>query len=322
MQQKVWVINDQDWNRRPAKRAIEPAPSPPGKGDGRPAQAAAQKSPAVAFSLGICIWGGGQLYLGRYRAGTALLAAMALFYGALSGLLFWPQALGGLAAASGLPAQILVVAAAVLFLAGLGLWLFSAVEAYYRTARLGDKPFGGVDNELWPLLGSLLCPGWGQFLNGQPKKGLCVQLLALPGLFALFLIFLTWDAWPLLEASPLRPGLETALAAGLVAVPLTLLVWIVAAYEAFRSCRVLFRKRLSREHAAYRPGGQRYLRRLIPRGSAVLGLLLALSLGMQFLPRDYYLESLARMRGELLASHLVILPQLIGRVIDLVEAAR
>ncbi len=319
MQQKVWVINDQDWNRRPAKRAIEPAPSPPGKGDGRPAQAAAQKSPAVAFSLAMCCWGGGHLYLGHYRAGAVFLTVMALFYGALSGLLFWPQALGRLAAASGLPAQILVVAAAVLFLAGLGLWLFSAVEAYYRTARLGAAPFLGVSNEAWPPLGALLFPGWGQFLNGQPKKGLCVQLLALPGLFAPLLLLLARDAWPLLQPGQVRLALDAGLAAGLITFPLTLLVWIVAAYDAFRSCRALYQRRLRLNNPAYRPAGGWDLRRLIPRGSAILGLLLAVSLGMQFLPRRYYLESLAKLRGELQERHMEIVPEWIGKVLALID---
>jgi TM2 domain-containing membrane protein YozV len=318
MEQKVWVINDQEWNRSTVKRGGDPPPAQPPQKEARPAPVAPPKSPAVAFSLAICFWGGGQLYLGRYRAGTALLAAMALFYGALAGLAFRPEALGRLAAVSGLPAPLLLAGTAACLLGGLILWQAAAVAAYYRTARQSAQPFLGVNNEAWPPLSALLFPGWGQFLNGQPKKGLCVQLLALPGLFALFLLLLARDAWPLLQPGQVRLAFEAGLAAGLITIPLTLLVWIVAAYDAFRSGRALYQRKLRLKNPAYRPGGWD-LRRLIPSGSAILGLLLAVSLGMQFLPRQYYLESLAKFRGELLESHMEIVPEWIGKVIALID---
>ncbi len=318
MKQKVWVINDQEWNRKTTSGAIDLPPLKPTGGETRSSPAAPRKSPAVSFNLAMLCWGGGYFYLGRYRAGTVCLAAMAVFYGAASSLAICPDALARLAATSGWPAAFFIAATMILFLTGMVLWLATAVDTYYRTVRLGGEPFLGVETETWPLLSSLVVPGWGQFLNGQPKKGLVVFLLALPGIFSLFLVLLARGAWLLLQAGPIRLFIEAGIAAGLATIPLLLLVWIVAAYDAFRSGRMLYLRRLSLKKEGFRPGGEGILWSLVPRGSAILGLLLAISLGMQFIPRQFYLESLVRLRGEMLECHMKIIPGLVEKTIKMI----
>lgn len=319
MNRKVWVINDQEWNRKGTGSALDSPPVKPAGEEVRPSKVASRKSPAVAFSLAMLLWGGGYLYLGRYRAGAVCLTAMAFCYGTASSLAIYPQALARLVTTSGLPAAFFIGSMVVLFLAGMGLWLATAVDAYYQTVKLGAEPFVGIEREIWPLLGSLVFPGWGQFLNGQPKKGLCLFFLALPGMFSLFLFLLSREAWPLLEPGSVRLALEAGLAAGLVAIPLTLLAWIVAAYDAFQSSRLLFIRRLGMKNRGYWPGRDGTPGSLLPRASAVLGLMLAVSLGMQFIPRHYYLESLARLRGEMLKSHMKIMPELVEKAMERID---
>jgi hypothetical protein len=61
------------------------------------------------------------------------------------------------------------------------------------------------------------------------------------------------------------------------------------------------------------------LQDLVPRGTAVLGLLLAISLGMQFIPQQYYLDSLVQLRLEMLRSHMEIVPELLGKAIEFID---
>jgi hypothetical protein len=96
-------------------------------------------------------------------------------------------------------------------------------------------------------------------------------------------------------------------------------MWIVSAYEAFRASREMFRQRLSLKNTGYRLGSLWTLRSFIPRGSAVLGLLLAISLGMQFVPKGYYLDFLEKSHVEMLNSHMQVMPELVERAIEVLD---
>lgn len=320
MNQKVWVISDQDWNRSPAK-APPPAPGPESPPETGPPTAApipsapAQKSPALVFSLSLLLWGGGFRYLGERRPAAFCMTAMALFGGIFAALILCRVPATRLLVRHGLQLSPFALGVEILFLAGLLFWLGNAVAAYHRALASRTERYLGGDRKRWPFLASLVLPGWGQFLNGQELKGVCFLACALLGGFSLFVLAVTHALWPLLQAEPGRRLFEAYLTAALLALPLLLLIWLVGAYDAYRSCQRLQRRKLCLKNPGYRPGRRRLLRALLPSSSAVLGLLLAISLGMQFAPRSFYRDSLSQARAELLQQRVEILPDLLQKAI-------
>jgi TM2 domain-containing membrane protein YozV len=320
-QKKVWVINDETWSRSGSNLRAPDRPSAESTAvisvtSDEPCEAAAQqpgaadKNPALAFSLAMLIWGSGHLYLRRYRIGWLFLAAMVLYYTLL--FWYWPGAPGRFGLG--------FVAGGLLFgLLGPGCWLINAVDAYYRTQRLRSAPFRGLDRESLALAGSALFPGWGQFLNGQPLKGVVFLLFGGLGLGSLGLL-LTIPFWgPVVATSAIGAFLDRCFAATLVLLPCSLLAWTVSVYDAAYACRKLLRKKLAQQNPGYRAGGRGLLRNLLPRSTAVLGLLLALSLGMQFIPRSFYLDSLDQLGRELAAHHLETAPRLLQKARDVLN---
>jgi hypothetical protein len=328
-QQKVWVINDEHWSRAAGKRRDLDAPvaeTPVIKSlDGEPREAesreaeltlsgSANKSPALAFSLAMLVWGSGHLYCKNYRTGALFLATMVLFYPLL--IWYWLarlDAAGASAIVSGQFDSSFVAGGAIFCLLGLTCWLANAVDAYYRTQKLRAEPFRGLDRETLALAGTALFPGWGQYLNGQPVKGLIFLLFGGLGLSALGLILTTPYWCPVVATSTIGTFLDRCFVIALVVLPCSLLAWILAAYDAVCACRKLIRKKLAKQHPGYRAGGHGRLRNLLPRSTAVLGLLLALSLGMQFTPRTFYLETLETLRIKMVEYHLETAPRLLEK---------
>lgn len=320
MKQKVWVIPDRDWNE-PAKKSAPAAPlaETPEVEESTPQAESPRKNPALSFSLSLVVWGGGYRYLGEKRASAIYMAAMGLFSVLLWGQMFFLKAEAGLLARLGLTPAAVALEVAAFFFAGLILWSVNAVTAYFRTVRGWPDPFLGVEKGIWPLCASLFLPGWGQFLNGQPLKGLFFLLFGMLEFFTLFVFALTRSFWPLLQGDPARRIFEVYLGGAVLLLPLFLLAWIVAAYDAFRANQKQQRKRLCRKNPGYRPGGPKIARALIPRGSAILGLLLAISLGMQFCPKQFYRHSLERVRVEMLKSHVEVIPELVQKVVGVID---
>ena len=327
MSQKVWVIDDQVWNRPAKKPPVETPPPerrpperpPERQTESRPLTETREKSPALSFSLSMLLWGGGQIYLGENRPGAICMAGMAIFYAFASILVFFRNSVARLIAEVGIQPSAFVSGVVASILAGLFLWVANAVCAYYRAVRMRSEPFLGVENELWPLFGSLLFPGCGQFLNGQPKKGLLFLPFGAAGIFSASVLLASPFLWPVLGAGPARHLFEVCLAAAIVLIPVSLLMWVVSTYDAFRASREMFRQRLSLKNTGYRLGSRWTLRSFIPRSTAVLGLLLAISLGMQFVPKSYYLNFLEKARIELVNRHMQVMPELLERAIEVLD---
>ncbi len=322
MNQKVWVIPDRDWNETEVAEKSPPAaplPETPEVEESAPLSASPRKNPALSFSLSLFVWGGGYRYLGETRTAAIYTAAMGLFGALLWGLLFYLKAEIGLLAHLGLSPAAVALGVTAFFLAGLILWSVNAVTAYFRTVRGWADPFLGVEKGIWPLCASLFFPGWGQFLNGQPLKGLLFLLFGMLEVFTLFVFVLARSLWPLLQGDPARRIFEVYLGGAVLLLPIFFLVWIVAAYDAWRSNQKQQRKRLCRKNPGYRPGGPRIVRALIPRSSAILGLLLAISLAMQFCPKTFYRHSLERVRVEMLKSHVEFIPELVQKAVGVID---
>lgn len=314
MQQKVWVIGDQEAEGSVQKIPMaEPSPAA-GPLESRTQVARPLKNPALAFSLSLLAWGGGQMYLGEKRRGAIYLIAMVSFCLGIAGFTFFGASAGRMVARHGIRPSLFLFGVAVFFLAGVVVWVINAVTAYAQAVRMRSEKFLGVENGYLSSFCSLVFPGWGQFLNGQPVKGLLFLLLAMTALFPLIVLWIARIGWPLLDADPARWVFEVYLGGSLLLLPAYCVLWIAAAYDSFRSCKVLFRKKLSFRNTGSRSAEQIRVRDLLPRTSAVLSLLLALSLGMQFLPKDYYKVSLEKIRLEMLNNHVEIIPELIHQV--------
>jgi hypothetical protein len=198
--------------------------------------------------------------------------------------------------------------------------LANAVDAYYRTTRMRSERFRGLDNELWPLFGSLLFPGWGQFLNGQPKKGLFFLSCGGLGIFSGIFLALARNIWPVFGKGPVGHALEIFLITALIMVPLSLLMWIVSAYDAFFSCKELFLVKLRRNPSIDSARKRATVKGLMPRLSAILALLLAISVGNQLVPKGYYRDSLERIRSEAMKRDMDLIPALMGKAIELLDS--
>jgi hypothetical protein len=319
MKQKVWVIDDPSWQDSSEQTPREVSHSEMPKAGSRPSATSSKKSPAWSFSLSMILWGSGQIYIGAYGPGTIFLALMIFFYGALSMGLFFKGAAVRFISDIGIPAPVIVAGAVIYLFAGLVCWLTSAVDAYYRTTGMRSERFRGVDQDLWPLLGSLVFPGWGQFLNGQSKKGLFFLSCGGLGIFSGIFLFLAPYTWPVFSKGSLGFVLEIFLVGALLMIPLSLLLWIVSAYDAFISCQELFLEKLRRNPTTDFGRKRVTAKRLMPRLSAILALLLAISVGHQLVPKGYYRNSLERILSEATKRDMELIPGLVGQALEILD---
>lgn len=318
-QQKTWYINDPSWKDVPDKGATDNPSAAKTNTENKAIPEASRKNPALSFSLSMIIWGSGQMYIGAYRSGSIFMAAMLFFHSTIYAAVFLQDSVRRFVAYIDMPRAVLVPGAVVLLVAGLVLWLVNAVDAYYRTVRSRSELFRGVDNELLPLACSVLFPGWGQFLNGQPRKGLFFLLSGVTGICSALVVSAVWYLWPLFKAGPAASAFEICLVGAFLVVPLSLMMWLVSLYDSFSSCKELFLEKLRKHPAANRVRRKMSLKGILPRWTAVLGLLLAISVGCQLFPEKYYLGSLEKIRAETLNNDMVIVPRLVGKAIEFIN---
>lgn len=322
MRQKVWVIADTT-DELPAKQRIDNR-AKNGRDD-RLASKALQKNPAIAFSLSMIVWGSGHFYLRDSRLGSIFLGCMLLFYAALSSVVvFWEPVIRFISE-NHLPLPLLLFAAVLFFTFGLCCWLYAAVHAYSQAADLRSEPFRGAVNELWPLLGSLILPGWGQFLNGQPKKGLFFLLFGALGCFSVSFTLMGAAIWPFLHSGE-RLFFEVYLYAILLVFPIYLLMWLAAAHDAFWSCREPIRKRpfrarwqFARERIRTHGIGRFFMPKM--KTALISGLLLVLAflMGRHYVPKSYYLACLEKMEMDMVNYQMRMIPELVGKAIRLLN---
>ncbi len=311
MNEKVWVIDDTD----------DPFEKPVSRRKALEKPERDEKNPAIAFSLSIIIWGGGQFYNGRWKEGAMFLLLMVNFivFPVVGGLFWDVKPLVEL-----LPVSASTVVSAVLtfYFAGLCIWLYGARRAYGMATMEMSSRFEGVTNPLFPPFCSLLVPGWGQFLNGQGRKGIFFLFVACAGFFmaaAIPGIFLLWES---LEPSVLRGFLEWVLAGCLAFSPVIILLWICGVHDALKVCLDDLKKESIRKRIACAwnrvkfQGWQKTVSRGLIR-FALFGSSLALSaaIAYHYFPRDFYLQEIRRLQNELKAKQMTVIPHLIDRVL-------
>ncbi|HUI44538.1 MAG TPA: hypothetical protein VL122_00935 [Nitrospirota bacterium] len=313
--EKVWVIEDPD--ERPRVRETKPVR--------KEKNLHAGKSPAVAYSLSMFFWGAGQLYNHRRGKGAAFMVLMFLAGSGTLLALFYRNGLLSFLAVLGISRTNSFLLAEAMLLGILIFWTYNAGDAYHQARKEQKTPFTGVSSRLYPALCSLLVPGWGQFLNGQPIKGSVFTGFSVIGLFSIITLPLAYLAWPSLEPSDTRAMVEVIFAGTILFTPVIPFLWIISAYDAFRISFDDYRKEPLWERmkaANNRRRVQGWVRGVFPqiKGTIALGLYLALCVMTvrDYFPASYYQEVLASASLLMKKRGMTLLPELIDRLQALV----
>jgi len=307
---RVWVLDDPDEQPRIRKKPAVATPRP-------------QKNPAVAFSLSLLIWGAGQIYNRQGKFGFLLILLMVNFY--MDPVLIWVyrESLTPFLGTVTITSSQRLMAIGAFYLSGLIVWLFNAEHAYYVANKTRTEAFRGIENSLLPVVCSLLIPGWGQFLNGQAKKGALLLPLALIGLFAVPALVIIPLFWPRLDTATDRFFWETVLVGVLALSPMILLIWPLSSFDALKVSRDDTKKEPVLKRLEYANNRRRMYgwgRGVFPyfKQTLILGLFLVFSLAVAYyqFPRDYYVARLQSLQIQLSQQHLVLIPRLIDRVLQ------
>jgi TM2 domain-containing membrane protein YozV len=308
--EKVWVIEDPDEKQRTKKITRDER------------QQQDQKSPAAAYSLSLLLWGAGQFYADLIVKGLVFFFLMVLMVAGVVLCVVERASLVDLIRSSGFALSEALLTGEVVLLVVLLFWAYNASDAYHAAARERSRPFTGVKSRVFPALCSLLFPGWGQYLNGQPLKGSMLASLSVIGIFALLSAGGTLVLWSPLEASHSRDIIEGVFAAALfVALPLPFL-WLFACYDALKVSSDEYWKEpfLERLKAANnRRRTQGWIRGVFPRLKyiSILVLVLALFSAVAYwtFPEGYYLSLLDGLRQYLERQGMTIMPEIIKSIL-------
>jgi TM2 domain-containing membrane protein YozV len=313
--EKVWEIKDPDAllddlaTKRGTKQAARPRPD--------------EKNPGKAYSLSMLHWGGGQLYNDQFK-GAVFLTMMLFVIAATVFSVTYDDELLQFLHSRGISTAAAFLGAEVLLLCILLFWTYNAADAYYGSLRLRKTPFTGTPSRVFPVLGSIIVPGWGQFLNGQPVKGSIYTALAVLGIFSLLALVATLLVWPYLEPSDARFVVEDIFAVSLFVAPIFPPLWALSVLDAFKVSGDELKKEplLERIKAAYYRGrSQGWVRGVFPhfRLTFLLTLLLVFfTIVIRYsFAKGFYTEGLMHIRSYLSSQGMTIIPELISNILDL-----
>jgi hypothetical protein len=308
---KVWEIKDPASYLRGKKPATGPRPAP-----------REEKDPSKAYNLSMFYWGGGQLYNDQLVKGAVFLVSQALVLAGAVLFVIYNNEMLQFMRASGASLSSMFLGGEALLFSILLFWVSNAADAYRRAAGTRKTRFRGTNNRVAPFLGSLVVPGWGQFLNGQPVKGSLFSVLAVIESSSILSVAFTFLAWPLLDSGNARFVVEGIFAVCLIIAPTAPLVWILSAYDAFKvSHDDLLKEPLwERIKAAYYRGRtQGWVRGVFPqiKGTFLLVLFLTFFIIVVYywFPTGFYAKLLASMETLLRGRGMTIVPELIGKLL-------
>jgi len=90
-------------------------------------------------------------------------------------------------------------------------------------------------------------------------------------------------------------------------------------YDSFISGGKLLRRNPGMPYGGHGLRSRGIVQDIVPRGTVVLGLLLAISVGMQSIPKKYYLDSLESIRLAMLRNNMEIVPELLGKAVVFID---
>jgi TM2 domain-containing membrane protein YozV len=308
----VWTINSP--KRGPKDRQSE----------GKNRKAGAPYNPAKAFSLSLLVWGGGQIYNRSQKIGVLFLLLMGnfitLLYLILGNLKFVPR----YAETTGLGLSGLLAAWCLFLFSGITLWILNAVLAYRQAAVRLDGPYQGIGISLWPAVCSALIPGWGQFLNGQAKKGTIFLTLFAVWVFSIPTILLILFYWSGIPNESERLFWEKFLIGLLVAVGAVIIIWPFVILDAAKVGLDEVKKEPLRKRIEYANNLRRmkgWIGGYFPQAKLTLTLALILGISVAysylFFPWQFYSYNLEKLELKLNEQKMVMIPEVIGRVIEI-----
>ncbi len=308
--EKVWEIKNPESYLHPKKRKKR-GPS------------LSEKNPARAYTLSLLFWGSGQSYNDEYgKALTVQLLLIVCIVSAAVAVLLRSRLLPflqheHLLSHSFLFAEILLVVLLVL-------WVGLAGDAYRTAARSRSRPFSGVQSRVVPSLCSLMLPGWGQFMNGQPLKGAFISACAALGIFSFVSIPAVLLAWPFLEPDSSRAVIEDIFVISVLAAPLMPILWLFSIHDALLVSLDEYRKEPLWERikaANNRRRTQGLVQGVVPWIGRALLLAAVLTICVIVLsrtsPAGYYGQRLSSAGRDLTGMGMTILPEMITRVVDM-----
>jgi TM2 domain-containing membrane protein YozV len=285
-----------------------------------------EKNPARAYTLSLLIWGMGQNYNDQRGKGLLFQLSMIFFCTAVVLAVFFFDLLIRTLRSYGMSAAHAFILAEALLLCVLVFWKGVAGNAYHVAAKTRSAPFRGVQSRVSPFLCSLLIPGWGQFLNGQPVKGSIFSGLSVLGLFSLVSVPSILLVWPSLEASDARYFIEELFALAALFSLFVPFIWLFGCYDALRVSLDDLKKEPLWERikaANNRRRTQGWVQGVFPgiKTTLLLGLFLAFAViaVYYYFPKDYYIRLLDLTRARLAGQGMTIVPEFIVRLLSLAK---
>lgn len=307
---RVWVLEDPDERPRGRKKPVGDHASRP------------QKNPAVAFTLSILVWGGGQIYNHQGNIATLLILLMVNFYVDPALIWMYRDPLFTLLRGFGITPSQMLVAMTLCYFSGLLVWLSSAEQAYHRTTARRIDTFRGVNSSWIPAACSLVLPGWGQFMNGQAEKGALFLLVALLGFFSVPTILVIWFFWPALETAADRLFWERILVAIICLTSMVVLLWPLNCFDALKVSLDETKKEPILKRLEYANNRRRMFgwgRGVFPffKQTVVFALFLIFCSAIAYysFPQAYYVTLLQRLQVQLSQQQMVLIPQLLDRLL-------
>jgi TM2 domain-containing membrane protein YozV len=316
MNQKVWVI------RGHYEGAAPNAPTTGGLVTALHPAKAKQKDPALAYSMSLFIWGCGQLYNRRWKSGALLFLFMIIFCLSMSMIVMYWTFLVNFFGSINISRSGTFLICVFLYLAGLLTWYLNSCHAYFNTIKINGNPFEGLKSVFLPAVCSLFMPGWGQFLNGQPKKGICFQIFSLAGFVAFPAMLIIFLVWPTMEASQARLIVEWIFTVSIISTPLILMMWLFSIYDAARISMDKMKKeplgkriryQISRyQHNIQIYGWKNAMLQIIKRIVVIMLLLTFGVISYRYIPRVYYIQQLQDLGDRVSQQEMTVLPDLIN----------
>jgi len=224
MPEKVWVLENPTIKSEKKDGTVAKVTEPTESG----------KNPALAATLSLLIWGMGQFYNRKWKWGLLFILLMANFYGTPALVIgYWPIIAPYLETLHITRSNALMGTEAF-WMIGLIFWIFNVLHAYYGAEKNRMQPFEGINHPVLVTLCSFLIPGWGQLLNGQPKKAFFFLVFAAGGCAAVTAPVSIFFIWPMLATIDDRIAVEWMVVAAAGIFPLVFLMWMIGLYDAVK----------------------------------------------------------------------------------------
>ncbi len=319
MEKKIWEIPNTVVDS--ASNKGEETPST--KKVSHPYLKANEKNPAIAATLSMFLWGGGQIYNKDTKRGLYLLSAMAVFGFLFSMILINWDAVFTFLKGIGLTTMNIILMFFFLYALIMLLWYGNIIHAYLAVDRARNEPFNGTDHPVLSGIASTLIPGWGQILNGQFRKGMLYLFLFFSGLFCLTFIISATALWPSIDLEYERSAFETALLVILILAVIVSLLWlinifdaVIVAFEPVKKEPIRKRLRYSINRLKSRKNQMEIWQRMKVTVFLILLLMLSVAISYNLFPKEYYYNSLISLSRDLNKNGMKVLPAFIQDTAD------